>query len=135
MKKIDAVVLRETLYITLWVVIFSVIMEAVFLALSKWDISVLLGNLLGGTAAVLNFFLMGLTVQSAVSKEEKDAKNLVKLSQTLRHFMLIGACAVGFIFSCFNVVAMLVPLLFPGIAVKLRMIRLRDTGKGGEGSN
>ncbi len=135
MKKIDEVVLRETLYITLWVAVFSVVMEAVFLVIGRWDYTVLLGNLLGGGAAVLNFFLMGLTVQNAVAKEEKDAKNLVKLSQTLRHFMLVAVAAIGFIVSCFNVVSMLVPLLFPSIAVKLRMIRLKDEHEEGESSN
>lgn len=134
MKKIDTVVVRETLYITMWVIIFSAVMEAVFLALGRWDITVLLGNLLGGAAAVLNFFLMGLTVQNAVEKEEKDAKNLVRLSQTLRHFMLLGVAVIGFVVNCFNVVAMLVPLLFPSVAVKLRMLRYKDPDEGGEES-
>ncbi len=132
MIKLDKVVRRETAYVALWVAVFSLIMEAVFLVLSKWDVTVLLGNLLGAIGAVLNFLLMGITVQKAVSRDEKDAKNLVKLSQTLRQFMLLGIAAVGFIFNCFNIIAVLVPFLFPSVAVKLRMIRYKDNGEGGE---
>ncbi len=135
MKKIDAVVARETLYVTAWVLVFSVIMEAVFLLLGKWDFTVLFGNLLGAVGAVINFLLLGITVQNAVSKDEKDAKNLVKLSYTLRNFMYVAICVVGFVFECFNIIAVLVPLLFPSVAVKLRMIWYKDPDMGGENAN
>jgi hypothetical protein len=55
LSKIDPTVRRETVYIGVWVLVFSVLMEAVFLVLNAWDITVLLGNLLGAFAAVLNF--------------------------------------------------------------------------------
>ena len=71
MAKVDKVVLKETKYIALWVIIFSLIMEAVFLIINKWDYTVLLGNLLSGAVGVLNFFLMGLGVQKEVMQEKK----------------------------------------------------------------
>ena len=74
---VDKTVRRETLFVAAWVGIFSLFMQAVFLVIGRWDYTVLLGNLLGAAAAVGNFFLMGLTVQSAVQKEEKDAKQAV----------------------------------------------------------
>ena len=74
MKKIDPTVLKETKYIALWVLIFSALMQAVFLVLRAWDYTVLLGNLLGGGVAVLNFLLMGITVQNALQKEEKTLR-------------------------------------------------------------
>ena len=74
MKRIDKTVIRETLYIFLFTVILSTLMEAVFLCFGKWSVWVLFGNLIGVFAATGNFFLMGLTVQSALGKEEKDAK-------------------------------------------------------------
>ncbi len=46
--KIDAIVRRETIYIAVWVGILSLLMEAVFLIIGKWDYTVLLGNLLSG---------------------------------------------------------------------------------------
>ena len=80
MAKIDKVVIKETKYIALWVGILSLIMELVFVILAKWDYTVILGNVLGGGAAVLNFFLMGLGVQKAVTMEPKDAKQLIKIA-------------------------------------------------------
>ena len=47
MKRIDQTVLTETGYIAVWEVIFSVLMQAVFLIAGIWDYTVLLGNLLG----------------------------------------------------------------------------------------
>ncbi len=135
MKKIDTVVRRETLYVAAWTLILSVLMEAVFLVIGKWNITVLLGNLLGIFAAVLNFFLMGLTVQSAVSKEEKEAKNLVKLSMTLRNFLLVAVMALGFLIPCFDVIAVLIPLLFPSVAVKLRPMFMKAEQGGGENAD
>ncbi len=129
MKKIDKTVLSETHYIFLCVLILSALMQAVFLICEKWDVSVLFGNLLGGTAAVLNFFLMGITVWKSLEKEEKDAKNLMKLSQTYRSFMLLCVAGGGVLFSCFNTWAVLVPLFFPRIAIFARGFLDR---KGGE---
>ena len=120
MKKIDTVVLRETAYIAAGVILLSAVMEAVFLVGGWWDYTVLLGNLLGGIAAVLNFFLMGITVQKAVTKEEKEAKDIVKLSQTLRMFMQLAFAVIGFLFDVFNVIAVLIPLFFPRIAIMFR---------------
>lgn len=120
MKKIDPTVLKETAYITVFTIIFSMLMQAVFLIVQKWDYTVLLGNLLGIIAVVLNFLLMGITVQNAVLKEEKDAKNLMKLSQTGRLFMMFVFALVGYLVPVFNAIAVVIPFLFPRIAIMLR---------------
>lgn len=126
MKKIDATVIRETCYIAAITVILSMLMQAVFLIIGKWSYTVLLGNLLGLVAAVGNFFVMGLTVQAAVLKEEKDAKNLMKLSQTGRLFALFVTALIGYLVPVFNTVSVIVPYLFPRIAVALRPIFIKD---------
>lgn len=117
MKKIDETVLKETKFIAVWVLILSVLMQAVFLIAGDWDLSVLFGNLLGGGFAVLNFFLMGLTVQKAVTLDEKEAKNSVKISQTYRTLMLFVVAVLGITLSCFNDWAAIIPLFFPRIAI------------------
>jgi len=119
MKKIDAVVLKETKYIAAWCLIFSILMQAVFLVVSKWNYTVLLGNLLGCVTAVLNFFLMGLTVQSAVLKEEKEAKTAMKVSQLYRNMLVLIIVVVGILIPCFNTVSVIVPIFFPRIAIAL----------------
>ena len=120
MKKIDATVRKETLFIAAFTLIFSAVMELVFLLLGYWSYKVALGNLLGFTAAVLNFFLMGYTVQQAVLLDEEGAKKKIRLSQSLRMLMLVGFAAAGCIFKCFNPIAVLLPLLFPRIAILFR---------------
>ncbi|MBR6650029.1 MAG: hypothetical protein IKL36_01325 [Clostridia bacterium] len=120
MKKIDATVLKETKYIAAWIFIFSVLMQAVFLVISEWNYTVLLGNILSAVFSVLNFFLMGLTVQKALGKEEKEAKTLVKVSQLYRSLMILVVTVVGVALPCFNTVAVIVPVFFPRIAIAMR---------------
>lgn len=120
MKKIDPAVLKETRYIAVWVVVLSAVMQAVFLVIGAWDYTVLLGNILSGLAGVLNFFLMGLAVQAAVLKEEKDAATTMKASQSLRMVLLFAVAAVGALLPCFDTIAVLIPFFFPRVAVALR---------------
>ncbi len=120
MKKIDKTVLKETVYILAVTVIFSVLMQSVFLIIGKWSYKILLGNLLGLCGGVGNFFLMGLTVQSALNKTEDDAKKLMKLSQTLRLFMLFAVALIGHLVPCFNLLTVVIPLIFPRIAIAIR---------------
>ena len=123
MKKIDGAVLQQTRYILLVTVILSLLTQAVFLIAGRWDITVLLGNLLSGTAAVLNFLFMGITVQKAVLMEEKEAKKAMKASQSLRMVFLFAVAALGAGLDCFHIVTVLVPLFFPRIAVAIWQFR------------
>lgn len=120
MKKIDPVIIKETVYISVFSLILSLLMQSVFLIIGKWDYTVLLGNLLGYVAAVGNFFLMGLTVQSSLKMEEKDAKMKIRLSQGLRFLGLIVIAIVGWLVPVFNIIAVVIPYLFPRIGVAVR---------------
>ena len=134
MAKVDKVVLKETKYIALWVIIFSLIMEAVFLIINKWDYTVLLGNLLSGAVGVLNFFLMGLGVQKAVMQEEKEAKQTMKVSNLMSTFLLFIAVVIGVTVSVFNNWAVIIPLFFPRIAILLRPLfdKRKDENRNAE---
>ena len=125
-KKIDPSVKKETSYVLIFSVILSVLMEAVFLIIGKWDITVLLGNLLGLTASVGNFFLMCLTIQSVMSKDEKEIKSRMKVSQMLRMLMMFGFALVGYLVSVFNIYAVVIPYLFPQIGVKIRAFTIKE---------
>lgn len=120
MKKIDATVIQETKYISLWVLLLSVLMQAVFLVIGKWDYTVLLGNILSGVAAILNFFLMGITVQKALEKDEKDAKSSMKVSQLYRFLFLVVVVVIGMALSCFSTWTVIIPMFFPRIAIAFR---------------
>lgn len=131
MQKTDTTVKRETVYIGIAVAVLSALLQAVFLIIGKWDYTVLTGNLLSGFFAVLNFFLMGRTVQSAVLKEEKEAKTAIKASQSLRLVMLFAVAAVGVLLPCFHTLAVLIPLLFPRIAIALHPLFHKQIDKEG----
>ncbi len=117
MMRPEKAVIDNTKYITGITLCGCVLMHAVFLVTGFWEWRVLWGSLLGAAAAIANFFFMGLTVQRAVSKEEKEARDLMRLSQTLRNFGLIAVGIVGAVVPVFHVLAVLIPLFFPRIAV------------------
>lgn len=119
--KIDQTILKETRYIAAWVLILSALMESVFLIGGWWNYTVLLGNLLGGAAAIGNFFLMGLSVQKALTKEEeKEQKSVMRVSMLYRNFLLLGIAALGALLPIFQVFATIIPLFFPRITIALR---------------
>lgn len=125
MKKIDKTVLNETAYISVFVLILSCLMHAAFLIFGKWDISVLWGNLLCGAAAIANFFLMGITVQKAVNSEEKNAKNIMKISQSLRTILLFAAAAAVVMIDGCNTLSGILSLFFPRIAAGFRPVLIK----------
>ena len=118
--KVDATIKKETKYIAYFSLILSVIMQAVFLLLKRWDYTVILGNVLSFSVAVLNFYIMGITVQKAVLMDESDARKLIKSSQSLRTAGMFLLLAIGVALPIFNTIAVIVPVFFPRIAVTFR---------------
>ena len=127
MQKIDKIVWKETKYIALWTLIFSAVLQAVFLVIGKWDYTVLLGNLLSGAAVVLNFFAMACTVQKALEKDPKDAKATLQLSKSGRMLALFIVTLIGVLLECFHLWAVIIPLIFPRIAIALRPLWNKNT--------
>ena len=147
--KVQPVVKTETQKMALGVGILTVLMIAVFLIARQFDITVLLGALLGSGAAIGNFFLMALTVQKITDdmphlppkeeKEEEDGEESqgreeplseeamqggkrMRLSYTLRMLVMIGVAALGVWLPQFHPVSTLIPMLFPRIVIALRGI-------------
>ena len=133
--KIDPIVRKETLFVSLVTLILSMLMQSVFLIIGKWDISVFLGNLLGAGIGVANFFLLGLGVQKAVSSDETKAKEIMRGSHALRFAFMIVLLAVAIIFSnVFNIITTLASLLFATIAVYLRTVFNKDKKTAAKGT-
>ena len=88
-----------------------------------FDYTVFLGGIGGGIVAVLNFFLMGLAVQKvAATEDEEMARMRMKASYSRRMLLQILWIIAVAVAPCFALVAGLLPLLFPGIGIKLRGI-------------
>ena len=84
-----------------------------------FDYTVILGGIGGGVIAVLNFFLMGLAVQKAASAtDEGTARMKLKSSYSQRFMMMILWVIAAIVAPCFQFVAGIAPLLFPGTGLK-----------------
>ena len=146
--KVQPAVKQETVKIAVGVGILSVLMVAVYLIVGRFDYTVLLGALLGTFFAILNFFLMALTVQHAtdsmdgvqvapaeevpegeeepkkpeLSPEASQAGRRMQRSYFLRMVMLAGMAVLALKVPAFDPLAALLPLLFPRIVILLRNI-------------
>ena len=119
-KNVDAEVARSTRYIALIVLIGSLLLQAVFLLIGRWDYTVLLGNLLGAGTAILNFFVMAQTVAKTLAQGDKDdARKKTQLSRSMRMLMMALICVIGAVAPCFNLYAVAIPLVFPSIGAYL----------------
>ena len=84
-----------------------------------FDYTVILGGIGGGMIAVLYFFLMGLAVQKAASAtDEGTARMKLKASYSQRFMMMILWVIAAIVAPCFQFVAGIAPLLFPGTGLK-----------------
>jgi len=124
---IDPAIKRDIKYIAMVVVILTVLMEAIFLIIGKWNVTVLFGGLLGAATAMLNFVLMALGVQKSLEKEEKDAKSAMKVSHSMRMLMMVVICAIAAMLpGVFNLAATVVPLLFPSVGARFHGKLVKD---------
>ena len=125
--KLAPAIRRETRRVALYVVIGVIVMFVVFAILHgkfperiPFDLTVILGGICGGAVAVLNFFLMGVTVQKVTDLEnEADARNMMKASYSRRMMMQGVWVVLAILLPCFQFAAGLIPLLFPGIGIKI----------------
>ena len=124
--KLQPAVRKETKRITLVTFSGVVLMWILFFILHlvtpesvPFDYTVILGGIGGGFIAVLNFFLMALTVQSVAAQTDEDmAKDQMKASYKQRLMLQIIWMIAAMVAPCFQVVAGIAPLLFPSIGIK-----------------
>ena len=152
--KIQPATKQETLRMALGVGILTVLMVGVFLIIGMFDATVLTGSVLGGAFAVLNFFLMALSVQQAaalmngvhlppeevgengevvekpLSPEAVRAKQKMQLSYTGRMLMTVAFGIVVLLVPTIHPVAALIPLLFPRIVIMIQGL-VQKNGKAG----
>jgi hypothetical protein len=101
---------RETTRLAVGLLIVDAVACLVFLLLKKLDYTVPLGLLLGTAVELLNFWLLGRTVRHAMNKSSGQ-KTAVQGSYALRMLMIGAAVALGALAPCFNVFAVIVPIV------------------------
>lgn len=130
---IQPAIKSETKKVAITTLICVVIMWIVFFVLHMalpekvpFDYTVILGGIGGGIVAVLNFFLLGLTVQKVTNAQDDDAaKRWMKSSYNQRFLMQVVWCVAVMIAPCFHLVAGILPLLFPSIGIKILGIMMK----------
>ena len=127
-NNIQPAVKKETKKVAVSTVIGVILMWAVFAVLHyffmpekvPFDYTVVLGGAVGGMIAVLIFFLMGLTVQKiAATTDEDAARARMKASYSQRMMLQMLWVIVAIVAPCFHFAAGIIPLLFPGMGIKL----------------
>lgn len=118
-KETKKVAASTTIGVILMWIGFAVL-HVVFPEKVPFDYTIFLGGIGGGIIAILNFFLMGLTVQKvAASSDEEKARTQMKASYSRRMLLQMFWVVVAIAAPCFQFVAGLLPLLFPGFGIKL----------------
>lgn len=110
------IVYRETAVIAAGVAVCTAVMLVVYFLIGKFDVSVLLGGIVGALLSIGNFFFMALGTCLAADKAEaqdvKAGQLLVRNSYMLRLvvlFVILFACAKS---GLFNLFALVLPLVF-----------------------
>ena len=120
---VQPAVRKETKKVAIGTFVCVVLMWAVFgighLAVPEqipFDYTVLLAGFIGGMVAVLNFFLMGLTVQKIVSMEDdKQAAAKMKASYSQRMMLQLISGRSGDCGSLFSVCSRNLTIAFPNM--------------------
>lgn len=131
---VQPAVKKETKKVVAGTIVGLILMWAGFAVLHFWapqkvplDYTVFLGGIGGSIIAVLNFFLMGLTVQKvAAISDEEMARMRMKASYSRRMMLQMLWVIAVVVAPCFQLAAGLLPLLFPGLAIKLMGIILKE---------
>lgn len=126
-------VLRQTAVVLLGQVVGTAAMFGIFALLHKFDTSVLWGGVLGGAAAVLNFFFMAVCASLAADKAEaqdvKGGKALIQVSFLVRYALLFLVLFAGAKSGLCNPIALVVPLIFTRPSLTLSEFFRKSGGK------
>ena len=131
-NKNSLLVYIDTLWLLIGELIVSLITVGVFALVGKFHYSAITGALLGSAVTVLNFFILSVGVNRAVtryveargtremdeeeaekfaSEHSMDVQNAMMKSYMLRMLMMIGSLVLAGFSGWFNVIATVVPLL------------------------
>lgn len=138
--KIQPAVKKETINVTIYCGIGLILMWIAFAVLHFWlyeavpfNYTVFLGGIAGAGVAVLNFFLMCVTVQQvAATEDDETARKIMKNSYSKRMALQLVWLIVAIAAPCFQWAAGFVPLLFPSLGIKIKGILQVKFYKGQE---
>ncbi len=123
--KLEPAVKKETWYIVIGQAALLAVMLAICLLIRCFTASVVVGSLISSLLAVANFFFMGLSIQKAIDLPEEKRARAVRVSQAVRLFAVAAVVIFCAAVPKLNVIALLIPLVFPRLTIFVRGILLR----------
>ena len=146
--KPDSAVRRETARVAAGVFALVAVMLAVYAVIGKFSVPALLGGVYTGLLTVVNFFVMGMTVQGITNRAAEKArteqeiveltlemKNRMKLSYNLRMIALFALLVAGIAVFKFDPIATILPILFPSLVIRVLQIMEAKRPSVSEGSD
>ena len=129
------VVKKEAGYIAAGTVLLSALVQIVWAVFFDYDLSVFIGGLWGGAVAILNFILMGITVQKVASEPDQlSAKRRMQASYQFRMMLTIFATVLAIIVPGVNWIMVAISLFFPRLTILVMPLFRSDLRKkGGNG--
>lgn len=129
------VVKKEAGYIAAGTVLLSAVVQILWMVFYSYDLSVFLGGLWGAAVAILNFVLMGLTVQKVAEEPDQlSAKHRMQASYQFRMMMTIFTTILAIIIPGINWVMVVISLFFPRLTILVMPLFRSDLRKkGGNG--
>ena len=130
MSILQPAVKKETQKVVIYTVVGVVLMWIVLFLLRPtmpdkivFDYTTILAGIIGGGVAILNFFLMGISVQNIAATEDQDlAKKKMKTSYSQRMALQLIWVVIAIAAPCFYFVAGILPLLFASLGIKFMAV-------------
>jgi len=123
------------------------VMLAVYALIGRFSLPVLFGGLYTGCLTVLNFFVMGLTVQDVTERAAErerteqeladltiEMKNRMKVSYNLRMIALFALLVLGIAVFKFDPLSTILPIVFPTVVIRVLQIMEARRPSVSEGS-
>lgn len=121
--RLQPAVKKETLHIAAGTAAGVAVMFAVFALLHRFDLTVAAGGLAGGAVAVVNFLLLGLTVQKITGEaNEERGRKLMQFSYSMRMLLMALWLILAVSAPVFHWVAAALPLLFPRLTIAVMQL-------------
>ncbi|MBR1820112.1 MAG: hypothetical protein IJ769_00665 [Clostridia bacterium] len=147
MRKPDRAVLTQTARVALGVAALVAVMLIVYAVIGRLNMSVVCGGVYAGVLGVLNFFIMGMLVQSITERmAEKERteqeiadmsiqmQNRMKISYNTRMIALFALLVLGIAVFHFDALATILPSIFPSIVIRILQIAEAKKPSDSEGS-
>ncbi len=87
-----------------------------------FDLSLLIGFLVGYLYSCFSLFHMGYTVSKNVTKEISVAKRSMNINYAVRYVLLAILAAIAILLNLFSPIGLFVPVFFPRIAIGFNIV-------------